>query len=227
MTWSEIFTAYYSQYRAESDIPTSTEDEYTVAMRLANEAINRWSNYDNTLWQELFTTLQESGDGDLTIATGTTEYATPDDMTMVGGNVWVTNSDGRRVKTYPILSPEEAQFKGDMSTYAYFTGDPSNGYTLHLNPSPDSTLNGLSMNYVYYKKPTLFTTGADVTEMSDSYFIVHRLLANRFRSSRNPYYGSAKQDAEDALKTMQLKNNSGNWANPWSVKDKSGSAWGF
>ncbi len=39
-----------------------TDDEYTIAKRLANEAINHWKTYDNTYWKELFTTVQ-AGDG--------------------------------------------------------------------------------------------------------------------------------------------------------------------
>jgi hypothetical protein len=52
------------------------------------------------------------------------------------------------------------------------------------------------------------------------------MLAQRFRVSRNPYYSSALRDAEDALRIMQMDNNSGNWADPWSVPDRSGSVWG-
>ena len=56
MTWDEIFTAYYSQFRADSDVPSSTDAEYTVGLRMANEAIKYWENYDGTLWNELFDT---------------------------------------------------------------------------------------------------------------------------------------------------------------------------
>jgi len=225
MNYDDIFTAYYTLYRAEATVPTSSEDEYKVALPLANEAINRWANYDNTMWKELFTTLQESGDGDLTIDSSTTDYATPDDMRMVGGYVWVKDANGNTVMRYPIVEPQDVQFQTDEANYCYFTGDPNNGFTLHINNIPDS-LDGLDIDYIYYKKPTTFTQGSDITEMSQPYFIVHRMLANKFRSSRNPYYTSAKTDAEDVLKTMQLENNSGNWSNPWSVQDKSGSTWG-
>jgi uncharacterized protein YhfF len=226
MTFDDIFEAYYTQYRAEADIPTSSEDEYPVAMRLANEAVSRWANYDNTMWQELFSTLQLSGDGDTVIEAGTTEYAAPDDMKLPGGDIIIFNSNGSRAATIPLVPVEETQFMGDQASYAFFIGDPNNGFTLNLNPAPGVTLDGLGINYTYYKKPTLFTAGADINEMGDPYFIVHRMLANRFRSSRNPYYSSAKSDAEDALRTMQLTNNSGNWANPWSLPDHSGSTWG-
>lgn len=227
MNYDEIFEAYYSLYRAEAQIPTSSEDEYIVGIPLANEAINRWANYDNTMWKELFTTLQDADDGDKTVAADTIDYNCPEDMKTVGGYVLIRDASGNTVRRYAIIEPQQAQFKSDSSYYAYFTGDPGNGYVMHLNPVPDDTIVGLSIDYIYYKKPTLFTlNGGETTEMPQPYFTVHRMLANRFRSSRNPYYGSAKTDAEDVLRTMQLENNSGSWSNPWTVQDNSGSGWG-
>lgn len=227
MTYDDIFAAYYALYRAEATTPASTDDEYIIGKPLANEAINRWASYDNTMWQGLFQTLRLSGDGDATIIASTTEYTAPGDMKQGGGFLRIfTSATNVTVARVPIIEPQDAQFQGDTASYAYFIGDPNNGFTLVLNPVPTTPWVGKSMDYVYYKKPTLITTGTDVTEMADPYFIVHRMLANRFRSSRNPYYSSAKSDAEDALRTMQLTNNSGDWANPWSLPDHSGTTWG-
>lgn len=225
--FNDIFAQYYSLYRGEANTPASTDDEYTVALALSKEAITRWANYDGTYWKELFTTAGTNGTGAaLTVVAGTTNYAAPTAMREAGGFVRVRDTDGFTVQSYPIIEPEQVQFRNDLATYAYFTGDPNNGFTLHLNPAPDATLAGLTLDYTYYKKPTYFTSGTDKTEMADPMFIVHRMLANRFRISRNPYYNSAKMDAEDCLKTMQMDNNSGNWADPWSLVDNSGSIWG-
>jgi hypothetical protein len=227
LTFSDIFTAYYTQFRADSDIPTSTDDEYTVGLRLANEAINRWANFDATYWKELFTTAQTNSTGGVvTISTGVTSYAAPTAFREAGGFVKVLDSTGGTVQQYPIIEPQEVQFQGASAEYCYFTKAVSGQFTLHAHPAPTSALNGKSIDYVYYKNPTEFTTGTDTTEMSDPYFIVHRMLANQFRAARNPYYTSAKGDAENALKQMQVDNNSGSWANPWSQADNSGTSWG-
>lgn len=292
MTFDEIFQAYYSEFRADSDVPTSTDDEYTVGMRLANEAINRWANYDGMYWRELFTTLQTDGGGTQTISTGVTDYLVPFSFKEAGGFVKVKDSNGNELQRYPIIEPQEAQFMGDQSTYCYFakgqnyystgtvsqssatvtgsgttftaamvgmqiqyasgevatitgytsgtalTVSPSQtvastnykivnkGYTLHLNPVPTSNFNGLDIDYIFYREPSTFTTGTSKTEMADPYFIVHRMLANQYRAARNPYYGSAKADAENALRQMQLDNNSGTWANPWAIADNSGTMFG-
>lgn len=227
MDYDAIFKAYYYLYRGEADTPVSTDDEYTIGLGLANEAVNRWFRYDNTFWRELYNTLQAADDGDKTITTDDVEYDAPSDMQEYGGSIKVLDSDNKVVQRYQIIEPQEAQFKGDNSTYAYFTGDPTNEFVLHLNPAPPSSLNGLNIDYVYYKKPTEFTQGSDVTEMADPYFIVHRMLAQRFRVSRNySAYQTAFRDAEDKLKIMQANNNSGSWSNPWKVPDNSGSTFG-
>lgn len=230
MEWSEIFEQFYTLYRGEADVPTSTDDEYTVALALSTEAINRWANYDGTYWKELFTTLQESTQVlpalVTTIATGVSTYAAPTDMREAGGFVRLKDADGNTTWSYPIKEVQDVQNMPDTANYCYFTGNPNSGFTLHLNPAPEAHLNGLEIDYVYYKKPTLMTTATDKPDMADPMFIVHRMLANRFRVSRNPYYSSAKIDAEDCLKTMQLGNNSGTWTNPWSLNDPTGSVWG-
>lgn len=227
-TFDNIFTLMYTLYRAESVVPTSTDDEYTIGMRFANEAISRWANYDGTYWKELFTTAQtNSAGGVVTITTGVTSYAAPTAFREAGGYVKILNSDGNAVRNYPIVDPQEAQFRNDMATYAYFTFAAGGAATLHLNPAPDSSISGMGIDYVYYKKPTEFTAGASTTECPNAEFIVHRMLYNRLRTSRNPYMNTALRDSEDMLKIMKMDNDSGTWANPAKVPDRSGSAWGF
>lgn len=196
----------------------------------ANNAINRWANYDGTYWKELFTTLRSSTQVSpalvTTITTGTTTYTAPTDMREVGGFVRVNTSTGTLFQKYPIINVEEVQFRDDMSTYCYFTGNPTAGFVMHLNPAPTASLNGLTFDYVYYKKATSFTAGSSTTEMANPYFIVHHMLYPRFRASRNPYMNTALRDAEEALKNMQQDNNSGTWADPWSISDTSGTIFG-
>lgn len=221
-----LFAIYYVLYRTEADTPNDSDDEYVIFDLLTREAIQRWSNYDATFWRELYNTLQVAQDGDLVIGTNQTEYATPSDMRKAGGFLHLTNDQGVTMQRIPIVEPNQAQFLDDLASYCYFIGDPNNGFTMILNPTPTSEMVGLNMNYVYYSIPDLFTTGTDVPQMTQPMFIVHRCLANRFRGSRNPYYTSAKNDAEDILKTMQAENNSGNWADPWKLADNSGATWG-
>lgn len=221
-----LFQQYYFQYRAEAQIPADTDDEFTIFVGLANEAINRWANYDNTFWKELYSTNQIDGTGDSVLVAGQTEYSGPTNMRVAGGYVRIFDNNGVTKQRIKILEPQDAQFQSDLARYAYFIGDPNNGFTLVLNPASDTSTAGLNFDYVYYKTPDLLTNSNDVPQMSQPYFIIHRALANRFRGSRNPYYQAAKNDAEDVLKTMQMENNSGNWADPWSLADHTGGTFG-
>lgn len=233
MSYDEIFTAFYTQFRVDANIPTGPgvsdstkwDDQYTIGMRLANEAIHWWQHYDGTYWKELYDTYQSSGDGE-SIIVGQTTYDGPSDMVEAGGFVKIIDSNGNTVRSYAIVEPQEAQFQRDDAKYVYFTGDPNNGLTLNMNPAPDTAIGGMNIDFVYYKSPTEFASGSDITEMSNPYFIVNRMLANYFRGSRNPYYQSALRDSENELRIMQAENNSGSWANPWKLADNSGANFG-
>lgn len=224
MTFTEIFTNYYTLYRGDSETPSTTDPEYTVALRLANNAVNRWANVDDVYWNELYTNLQSASDGTKTTTSGTKTYSAPTDMREAGG--FVELLDGTTLQErIELVSPERVQFLDDNAVFAYFTGDPNNGFTLNLNKAPTTT--GLNIDYIYYKKPTEFTTGTDKSEMSNPWFIVHHMLANRFRASRNwSAYQTSLRDAEEALKNMQQHNFSGTWSNPVSLQDNSGAVWG-
>jgi hypothetical protein len=224
LDFSAIFQAYWTQYRADSDVPGETDPEYIVGLRLANEAVNHWKTYDGTFWRELFTTFRTEEGG--TLSSTTTEYDAPENFQEAGGNIRVLDASNKVIQIYPIIDPQEAQFKSDSATYAYFFGSPTDGYKLKINPAPSTALNGKNYDYDFYKSPTEFVGGGDITEMSNPYFIVHRMLANRFRASRNPYYTDALRDAENSLSKMKMDNDSGSWANPWQIKDHSGSSWG-
>lgn len=124
MTYDQIFQAYYSLFRADSDVPTSSDDEYTVGMRLANEAINYHANYEGVYWRELFDTNQIDGSGTQTITTGTTTYTAPANFREAGGYIKVLDANGNTLVRYPRIEPHEAQFQGDNTTYCYFTSSP-------------------------------------------------------------------------------------------------------
>ena len=228
-TYDQIFSAYYRMFRGESDVPDSTDEEYILGLSLANNALNWWANYDGTYWKELYTTAQAASTGGVvTVTSGTSSYAAPTAMREPGGLVDVLNADGSIHTQFPIIEAQDKQFKNKEGTFAYFTGNPSQGFTLHLNPAPDSSLNGLGIDYVYYKKPTEYTTGSSESEISNPYFIVHNMLAQRFQIERN--YGGyqiAKRDSEELLRNMQRDNNSGSWSSPWSMPDWSGTSWGI
>ena len=225
MTFQSIFENYYTLYRGESTVPATTDPEFTTAMRLANAGVNRWANVDGVYWKQLWTTAQEATDGEVTTVGGTAEYDCPTNFREMGGNIKLY-SGGNLIEEISLIEPQEVQLKSTSDTYAYVTGDPNNGHVLHINPAPSTS--SLDIDYMYYKIPTLIEDETSVVEVPDSWFIIHYMLADRFRVSRNwGAYQTAKRDAEEALKNMQQDNISGTWSNPPTMTDNTGDTWGF
>ena len=223
MDFQQIYENYYTLYRGESQVPSATDDEFTIGLRLANTAIGRWASVDNVFWKELYSTnLTSVGPNDI-LTTSSLNYTTPDDTQAVAGIVEL--KDGTTVKdTITVVDTALVYQYDNMQQFCYFVGDPTNGFTLRFNKPVEA---GLSIDYIYYKKPTYFVDGSSTTEMSDPWYIVHSMLANRFRVSRNfGAYQTALRDAEEALKNMQQANMSGNQAMPWTLPDTSGTVWG-
>lgn len=146
MDFDDIFSAYYTLFRADSDIPTSTDDEYTVGMRLANEAVNYHAHYEGTYWKELFDTNQTDGSGTQTISTGVTTYSAPTNFRECGGSVKVLNSSGDEVASYTRIEPSEAQFRGDSDSYCYFTSSP-NYYSVGTASQSVFTITGVATTW--------------------------------------------------------------------------------
>lgn len=221
MDFDAIFTAYYSLFRADSDVPTTGDDEYTVGMRLANEAINYWANYEGVYWNQLWTTNQESLNVGQVTVIGQKGYDLPANFREAGSYIVLKDGDGVIKSLVPRIEPNQVQFQGTDSAYAYVADGKMN-----LNPLPTADTADLTIDFDYYKQPTEFTVGASTTEMANPYFIVHRMLAQQFRAARNPYYSSALRDSENTIRLMQLDNNSGAWDNPPTLADNSGSTFG-
>jgi hypothetical protein len=237
MTFSQLFGTYYTLYRGEATPPAVTDDEWPIAVRLYNNAVNRMVAFDDTKWNFLYSTLQTSTQVSpvlvRTLTASTTTYTAPTDMAEPGGILAYVDASGNRT-TYPIVQPYEVQNMPTLSHYGYFTGDQEAGFVLHINPAPSTAEVGMSIDYIYYKKITpliastadgTVETGTSVIAGGDPAFYYNHMLANRFRPDENySAYQTALRDAEEALKGMKLKNNSGSQYTAWGVQD---SGFGF
>jgi len=238
MTFSNLFGIYYGLFRGEGTPPATSDDEWTIAIRNYNNALLRMQSFDDTKWNFLYGTLQGSTQSSptlvRTLATSTATYTAPTDMAEPGGIYTYIDSSGNRIN-YPIIQPHEVQLQNTNTHYGYFTGDQQAGYVLHINPTPNTTEVGESLDYIYYKKPTLLIastadgtveTGTTIIAGGDPAYYYNHMLAQRFRNSENySAYQTALRDAEECLKNMKLKNNSGTYYNAWGVQD-SGSGFG-
>ncbi len=230
MDFETLFGLFYTKYRGEETPPDTTDPEWQIAVRNYNDALQRMANFDDTKWTFLFGTLQNADDGASTLSESVIEYAAPSDMAEPGGMVTYIDDNGTR-RNIPVSQPQDIQIRNQNSSFAYFLGDQNNGFNLYLSPAPTATEAGYGLDYTYYKVPERLDpeteTGSTIIAGGDPAFYYNHMLAQRFLDSRNfPAYSIAKRDAEEALKAMKLKNNSGTYHNAWGVSD-TGPGFGF
>jgi hypothetical protein len=223
MDFETLFGIYYNLYRGEATPPGTTDDEWKIAARNYNAALLRMSTYDDVKWNFMWGTAQTASTGTHVLATADTTYTAPTDMQEPGGILTYIDTNSNRLN-YQIVQPHQVQTLEQLSTYGYFTGNSQTGFTLNVNPSPSSTQNGWGIDYDYYKKPTLLDpdteAGTSLLPGGDPMFYVNFMLSMRYRNTRNyPSYSTALRDAEEALKLMKIKNNSGSYFNSWGVSD--------
>lgn len=210
MTFDEIFREYYTLYRGQaSKIPVFGDREYSTAIILANAAIKKWERADGILWKELFTTLAD--DGAQTVVAGTTEYEAPTNM--MSPPSWISIGGSQ----YEVVPTQDVSvYTSGTSRVAWFTGDPSNGFILHLPAGSASQSNGLVLDYPYYKRATQLSfsksPAAIKPEMSDPTFMIQDMLATRAQQARNGFvFKAAKAESTASLANMKIKNDSGSY----------------
>lgn len=224
MDISTLFAEYYTLYRGDDETPDTTDPEWKVFLRGVNAAIARWENVDGVLWRELW-----SEDSSQTVAASTYSYTAPSDFKHAGGYVELRDPSSDAVVKLPVKDMAFEQISGGV--FAFFTGNPSSGYSVNLSTDAIVDRTGWTIYFPYYKTATRINdsteTGTTELEMSDPYFAVHHALKNRFRASRNNTgIATADRDAELALAGMQHRNDMGTFNNQWNILDTTTGGWG-
>lgn len=229
MNFGEIFAQFYAQYRGQgTNIPAFGTPEYKTAIYIANAAVQVWDRLDGTLWRELIVTAGSQTTDvwptlNRSIVDGTLSYTAPTNMRKTPS--FVRFGDGSTgYSDIPVVPPQEAMSYSDTSSIVWFEGGANKGYTMHIGSSLSTQYAGRTVDYVYYKKPTLFTIAttpaAIVPDMSDPNFLVSEMLRRRFMNSRNGFgFRVADADAKASLINMKIENESGVWGNSDRERD--------
>lgn len=242
-SFQTIFEEYYTLFRGDSDVPSTTDSEWTIAVRFGNTALRRLQEVDAEDWDWLWTTASDEGESH-TYTTGTdqptlTTYDGPTDMVRPGGWVKVVNPADGSFFHIDVIPAYNVQRMAQAAPYAYWTGGAQTGYSLHINLQ-GTTYNGWTIDFPYYKALTLFNVrsgttpgtvaedGTTVTECPDPNYLIQSILAYRYRSTRNyPSYQTAKEDADTALQQMQMKNRKGVDGHSFNLTDTSSGVFGI
>lgn len=206
-TEEDLQAAIHAEYEGDADTPNSSDDEYLYRRVLMNTAVNRWENNLGTLWNELWTdTVQDATGATVTLATGTADYACPTNFRFPGGYVFIMDGTAR-LKTLPVIKPEDAQSLSTGGEYAHFKGNYNSGHEVVVPAGIAETYNGKTLKYDFYKRATKFDSTDDVPEMGDPYYIVHSVVATLYKSDNNTaFYTAHLRDAEDRLRQMTVMN---------------------
>lgn len=234
MDFNAIFREYYTLFRGDSTIPTTTDPEWAIGVREGNSAIRRWANVDGEEWDVLWTIASAEGFGETYTGTSAsptiTTYDCPDNMSHPGGYITMTDPVSGTFIRISVCKLQDVQSMSQSAPFAYFTGGEQEGYQMTLHFSGSSN-NGWTLDFPMYKTPTYFDDslaadgvsvnedGSTVTEVPDSNFIINSMLAKRLFQTRNPFFQQAKADSEVNLKNMQQKNGIGTPGSPWNLND--------
>lgn len=236
-----MFEEYYTEFRGTNDVPTSSDPEWTIAVRLANGVLRRFVNVEGEMWDFLWTTASQEGYkftyNNTNVNPTITTFTCPANMKMPGGWLRFTDPVSGSYFRVDVIPVYLVQTRDSNVPFAYFTGDENNGFTLNLSMGGNMNI-GWTIDFPYYKQPTYFDasrnatggvneTGNTITECPNANFIISGMLAKRFKSTRNyPSYQIASKDSETALQDMQIKNRIGVDGHPWNSLDTSSGAFG-
>lgn len=217
MTLAEFQTNLHRKYQGDNSTPAAGTEDYIVRTSLLEEAINVWSGEDGILWNELWTTLTDASDGDKTVVASTLDYDCPTDFTFAGSWVRTTNSDGGHTY-FQVVSPHTAEnYLGETVNMCYFTGNSSTGYDLHFVHQPTA---GETINYPYYKTPSIPSSASDIIEMTDPWFCIYYALSTLQQNDGEGDKASLNLSlAQGRLSTMRVKSMMLPWNQPDEIRD--------
>lgn len=206
MTVTTALQQIHTLYQGDVDEPSSSDDDYTARLRIINAAIDNWSSEGDGRWRELFTTLSDAADGDKTTTASDGTLVTPTDFRTISGYVRIDDENGNQT-FYPQVDIEKEQLLSNntQTRRFYITGNESSGFVINVKPAP--TVSSRTISYEYFKQATQVTTGTDVIEMDDPYYVIYYTLSVLFENDGEGDRAiKALQQANDRLAQMKLRN---------------------
>lgn len=207
LTEQNIIDTIYSLYETDDAGWDTTSSEYVTARAYCNAAINDWASRET--WRDLRTTLTAASDGDKTTTAGDYTYSCPTNFSYICS--WVRTVDGSGGVSFWEVIPNEmiAKYSNSEGKYCFITGSVKDGFTLNFN-AKETLTTGHTINYEYYKTPTLYSGTTTTSEIPDPYYCVYYALARLLKNDGEDFsYEEAK--ARDIMDQMLTRNMKGYW----------------
>jgi len=206
LTENNIIDAVYALYETDDTGWGATSSEYLSTRVFLNAGLNDWAMRQT--WRDLWSTLTAASDGTKTITAATYSYACPTNFSMP--NSWVRTISGTTNTFWQVIPTEmQAKHASDTSNFCYFTGSVADGFTLNFN-ARKTLVTGDTINYEYYKTPTLYTATTTKSEIPDPYYLVYYALARMLKNDGEDFsYEETK--AQEIMDRMEVNNIQGYW----------------
>lgn len=197
----------HAEFEGDVSTPAEGSSDWDLRLKYLNKSGHRWANVNDVNWRELHSTLTAAATGDKTTVASQSTYDAPDDFKKLGGYIQVTSAATGAVQQFNVIPRHEVQlYAGDTAAeYAYFDGNPSAGYKVHIHPAPAAS--GDTISYDYYRRYTDLEAAADVTECPDPKFLVTYSLYLLYLQQRDMTRANdALSTAEELLQGLETAN---------------------
>ena len=219
-TEAELQSILHRVYEKNVSTPASDDSEYLFRRGLLSDGVEKWggvAHEENVRWKTLFTNLVDATTGDKTASVNTTAYAAPDNFLEISSYVTITNPAGGILATYFYADPNEVLNKlrqNSSESIFYVTGSPNGGYTVNINAPVAGTI-----NYSYYKTPTVFTATTDVSECPKPYYLIYNALSVLFEEERPDLSNKYTILAKNLMNDMLIDNSIAPYNNSQQIHD--------
>ena len=222
MTEEQAVQIVYRRWQNSTDYPSSSEEDYELIRGALNDGIEAWggrAKEEAIKWRELFVNLSDASTGTKTTTANDSTYSMPTDFESISSWVKITDSDGQSVYyTYKKQDDVIRALKENASDrFFYITGNDGIGYTLNINPAPTST--GNTIEYSYYKKPSLLDETTDTIDVSKPYFAIYFALSVLNEEERPDLAGTYASRAASIMEQMVIDNEIPPFNTPYGLED--------
>lgn len=213
-TLTQLQNIVHRIYEGNTSYPTEGSEDWDLRLGYMNDAISLWANEKGINWRQLFINLSDASTGDKTTVSTQTSYDLPDDFMWISSLVNVGGTYLQEIKHDEVMN---ALRNNSNSPFFYITGDSSGGNVLNINPAPTA---GLTIDYSYYKEPTLLAAAANKPEMTKPYFIVYMTLARLYEQDlRNDLVTFYEDKAKNIMDEMVIENEIAPFNTSYALKD--------
>jgi len=222
LTETQIIDAIYGLYETDDTGWSASSAEYLTSRIYINAGLQDWAM--RTTWRDLWSTLTSASDGDKTTTAGTWDYDCPTNFN--APNSWVRTTSGETNTFWRIIPTEMiGKYASADDNYCYFTGSKADGYVLNFNPRK-TLVTGDTINYEYYKNPTLYTATTIQSEIPDPYYLVYYALARLLKNDGEDF-SFELQMSREIMDRMETNNLQGYWDIDNRIEESLGQGVGF